>query len=152
MKFTPRKLNLFLLTKLPSAYFSGVRLKSILEDEVVVTVRHKWINQNPFKSMYWATQGMASELATGILVMKEIDACGKRISMLVTHQTGSFTKKALGKIIFTCKEGIKIKNAIAETIKTGEGQTVILTSKGFDEQGDEVSSFEYEWSIKAKTN
>jgi len=152
MKFTPRKLNLFLLTKLPSAYISGVRLKSIFEDEVVVTVRHRWINQNPFRSMYWATQGMASELATGILVMKEIDACGKRISMLVTQQKGTFTKKALGKITFTCKEGNKIKNTISETIKTGEGQTIILTSQGFDEQGDLVSSFEYEWSIKAKTS
>ncbi len=151
-KFTPRKLNLFLLTKLPSAYFSGVRLKSILEDEVVVTVRHKWINQNPFKSMYWATQGMASELTTGILVMKEIDACGKRISMLVTQQNGIFTKKALGNITFSCKEGNKIKSAIFETIKTGEGQTVVLTSQGFDEQGDVVSTFEYEWSVKVKTN
>lgn len=151
MKFTPKKLNLFLLTKLPSAYFSGVRLSSILEDEVVVTVRHRWINQNPFKSMYWATQGMASELTTGILVMKEIDACGKRISMLVTHQNGTFTKKALGKITFTCKEGNEIRAAIAETIKTGEGQTVILISQGFDEQGDVVSTFEYEWSVKVKS-
>jgi len=150
MKFTPRKLNIFLLTKLPSAYISGVRLKSILEDEVVVTVRHKWINQNPFRSMYWATQGMASELATGILVMKEIAACGKRISMLVTHQNGTFTKKALGKITFSCKEGNEIREAIAETIKTGDGQTIVLTSQGFDEQGDLVSTFEYEWSVKVK--
>lgn len=151
MKFTPKKLNLFLLTKLPSAYISGVRLKSILEDEVVVTVRHKWINQNPFRSMYWATQGMASELATGILVMKEIAICGKKISMLVTHQNGTFTKKALGKITFTCKEGNEIREAIAETIKTGEGQTIVLTSQGFDEQGDLVSTFEYEWSVKVKS-
>jgi hypothetical protein len=151
MKFTPKKLNLFLLTKLPSAYISGVRLKSILEDEVVVTVRHKWINQNPFRSMYWATQGMASELATGILVMKEIAACGKRISMLVTHQNGTFTKKALGKITFSCKEGNEIREAIAETIKTGDGQTIVLTSQGFDEQGDLVSTFEYEWSVKVKS-
>lgn len=151
MKFTPRKLNLFLLTKLPSAYISGVRLKSILDDEVVVTVRHKWINQNPFRSMYWATQGMASELTTGILVMKEIAACGKRISMLVTHQNGTFTKKALGKITFTCKEGNEIREAIAETIKTGEGQTIVLTSQGFDEQNDLVSTFEYEWSVKVKS-
>ena len=152
MKFTSRKLNLFLLTKLPSAYFSGVRLSSISDNEVIVKVKHRWINQNPFKSLYWATQGMASELTTGILVMKEIDACGKRISMLVTQQKGVFTKKARGKILFSCKDGNKIKGAIAKTIKTGEGQTITMTSSGIDEKGDVVSSFEYEWSIKAKTN
>ena len=58
---------------------------------------------------------MASELTTGILVMKEIDACGKRISMLVTQQKGVFTKKARGKILFSCKDGSKIKEAIAKT-------------------------------------
>ncbi len=148
--FTPLKLNFFLLVKLPSAYFSGVRLKSIDEQEVVVTVRHRWINQNPFKSMYWATQGMASELTTGILVMKEISATGKKFSMLVTEQKGTFTKKALGKITFTCKEGAKIRDAIELAIKTGEGQVIKLISEGFDEIGDKVSLFEYQWSIKLK--
>lgn len=150
MKFTTQKLNIFLLTKLPSAYFSGVRLVSISDNEVIAKVKHRWINQNPFKSLYWATQGMASELTTGILVMKEIDACGKRISMLVTQQKGVFTKKARGLILFSCKDGSKIKNAIAETIRTGEGQTITMISSGVDEKGDVVSTFEYEWSVKVK--
>ena len=150
MKFTASKLNLFLMTKLPSAYISGVRVKSITDEEVLVTVKHRWINQNPFKSMYWATQGMASELATGILVMQEIASCGKRISMLVTHQTGTFTKKAKGKILFSCNDGQKIKEAIANSIKTGEGQTVTMVSSGIDEQGEIVSTFKYEWSVKVK--
>ena len=152
MMFTPRKLNLFLLFKLPSAYFSGVRLKTILKDEVEVIVRHRWINQNPFKSMYWATQGMASELTTGILVKKEIVESGHKFSMLVTEQKGIFTKKALGKITFTCKDGAKLKKTIDLAIKTGEGQTINLISDGFDEAGDKVSSFEYQWSIKLKVS
>lgn len=151
MKFTPSKVNLFMMAKIPSAYISGVRLKSISDDEVVVTVKHRWINQNPFKSMYWVTQGMASELTTGILVMKQISECGKRISMLVTNQKGNFTKKARGRITFTCKEGNKIKQAIENTLKTGEGQTILLTSEGYDESGEKVSTFVYEWSIKVKS-
>ncbi|MFT5791270.1 MAG: hypothetical protein ACJAV9_000590 [Urechidicola sp.] len=150
MKFTPSKVNIFLLAKLPSAYLSGVRMKSITEDKTVVTVRHRWINQNPFKSIYWAVQGMASELTTGMLVMKQIADSGKKISMLVTHQSGTFTKKARGKITFTCNDGPKIKQAIDKTIVTGEGETITLISEGVDESGDNVSRFEYEWSVKAK--
>ena len=33
------------------------------------TVKHRWINQNPFNSMYFAVQAMAAELSTGALVM-----------------------------------------------------------------------------------
>ena len=149
-KFSIKNLNKFLLFKLPSAYFSGVRVKSMNDKEAVATVKHKWINQNPFKSLYWATQGMTSELATGILVMKEIQDSGKNISMLVRHQSGTFTKKATGRINFICKDGDLIKTAIQEAIDSREGQTVTMTSEGFDEKGDSVSKFEYTWGLKVK--
>ena len=148
--FTVKNLNRFLLFKLPSAYLSGVRVRSISDYEAVATVKHKWINKNPFKSLYWATQGMASELATGILVMKQIAESGKNISMLVTKQQGNFTKKATGRINFTCKDGKLIKDAIVKTIATGEGQTIVMSAEGLDEHGDSVSKFEYEWGIKIK--
>lgn len=149
-KFTPIKLNTFLMFKLPSAYISGVRVTSINDSEAKATVRHRWINQNPFKSMYWAVQGMASELVTGILVMKQIDKSGKKVSMLVTNQNGTFTKKAKGKITFICKDGDEIKKTIEKTIETGEGQILVMTAEGFDEENESVSKFEYEWSVKVK--
>lgn len=149
-KFTVKKLNRFLLFKLPSAYLSGVRVSSITDKEAMATVKYQWINKNPFKSLYWATQGMASELVTGILVMKKIDESNKKISMLVTNQNGTFTKKAVGKITFICSDGEKIKEAIDNTIATGEGQTLVMTAEGFNESFESVSKFEYEWSIKVK--
>jgi len=149
-RYTVYNLNKFLLFKLPSAYFSGVRVKSINDIEAVATVKHKWINQNPFKSLYWATQGMASELSTGVLLMKQIAESGKNISSLVTNQNGSFSKKATGRINFSCKDGKLIKDAIEKTIATGEGQIITMSSLGIDEQGDCVSTFEYEWSIKVR--
>lgn len=148
--FTVKKLNKFLLFKLPSAYFSGIRVTSITNQEAMASVKHQWINQNPFKSLYWATQGMASELVTGILVMKVIAESRKKISMLVTEQKGVFTKKATGKITFICKDGDKIKAAIDKTIATGEGQTLVMTAEGFNEEYESVSQFEYTWSIKLK--
>ena len=150
-KFTVKNMNKYLFFKIPSAYFTGIRVSKLTENEVEATVKYKWASQNPFKSIYWAVQGMASELTTGILVMKHIEASGKKISMLVTHQTGDFYKKATGKITFSCKDGEDIANAINKTIETKEGQTITLTSAGFNENGDEVSSFSYVWSIRVKS-
>ncbi|AXG70471.1 hypothetical protein KORDIASMS9_02711 [Kordia sp. SMS9] len=149
-KLTPSKINTFLLFKLPSAFFSGVRLKEITEEAATVSVKHRWINQNPFKSLYWATQGMASELATGVLVIQEIENSGEKISMLVRSQKGTFTKKATGRINFVCNDGAKVKAAIEEAVKTGEGQSLILFAEGFDASGESVSNFEYEWGIKLR--
>lgn len=136
--------------KLPSAYFCGVRVKSISENTCVSTVKFKWINQNPFNSIFWAVQGMAAELATGALVMMKIRASGKKISMLVANNNASFTKKAIGRINFTCDDGHLIDEAIDKAIETGEGQTVWMKSIGINTEGIEVSSFNFEWTLKVK--
>lgn len=150
MKITKSKINKFLLFKLPSAYLCGIRLKEIHDNESVVTVKHRWINQNPFKSMYFAVQSMAAELTTGVLLIKQIQDSGRKVSMLVISHSGSFSKKAVGRITFKCNDGEKINKALKETLKTGDGQTVLMNSVGIDEQGDVVSTYQFEWSIKAK--
>ncbi|MFC4817272.1 MULTISPECIES: DUF4442 domain-containing protein [unclassified Flavobacterium] len=150
MEFTPSKLNTFLFFKLPSAFWCGVRTKVINENQCVVSVKHRWFNQNPFNSMYFAVQAMAAELSTGALVMLHIKKSGKNISMLVANNKATFTKKATGRITFTCNDGHLITDAIEKTLATGEGQTFWMKSTGIDEKGDQVSVLEFEWTIRVK--
>ncbi|WP_430967886.1 DUF4442 domain-containing protein [Spongiimicrobium sp. 2-473A-2-J] len=150
MAMTPRKINLFSFVKLPSAWWCGVRLKYMDGGKAVVTVTHRWINQNPFKSMYWAVQGMAAELSTGAMVTNQIRESGRKISMLVANNTANFSKKATGKITFTCEDGHLIGNALKETISTGEGQTIWMKSVGTNKDGVVVSTFNFEWTVKLK--
>ena len=151
MKFTPAKVNFFNLIKLPLAFFGGVRVKSITDKEVVVSIKHRWMNQNPFKSMFWAAQGMAAEMPTGVLVMKAIADSKRKVSMLVTHQEAQFFKKAIGRILFSCTGGNEIREAIQESIKTGEGQVVVLTAIGTNKEGIVVSKFQFHWSVRVKS-
>jgi hypothetical protein len=150
MEFTPLKLNVFLFFKLPSAFWSGIRVKSISKEQCMVTVKHRWFNQNPFKSMYFAVQAMAAELTTGALVMMQIKKSGKNISMLVANNNSNFSKKATGRITFTCNDGHLIEEAIKQTIATGEGQTIWMKSVGVNEKREQVSEMNFEWSIKLK--
>jgi hypothetical protein len=151
MDVTVKKMKRFLMLKLPSAYLCGVRLQEIDTSKSVVTVRYKWINQNPFKSMYFAVQSMAAELTTGAIVIKKITESGKKISMLVTNHKGTFTKKAVGLITFTCNDVNLIDEAIKRTIETGEGQIIVMKSVGINENGEQVSAYEFEWSLKLKS-
>ena len=145
-----RKINLFTFLKLPSAWWCGVRLRYMDDKKTMVTVKHRWFNQNPFNSMFWAVQGMAAELSTGIMVTTKIRKSGRKISMLVANNTANFSKKATGRITFTCEDGHLIADAIEKTIATGEGQTFWMKSVGVNADGIIVSTFNFEWSVRLK--
>lgn len=151
MELSPSRLNKYLMIKLPSAWISGVRVKEINTISCKVGVKHRWINQNPFNSMYFAVQAMAAELSTGALVMKQINNSGRKISMLVAQNKSVFSKKATGRINFICNDGHKAEAAIIKSIQTGEGETFWMKSIGINEEGIEVSVFEFEWTVKVRS-
>ncbi len=60
----PVRFAFFKLIKLPAAFIAGLRVGYIDEKQTVILVKHGWLNQNPFKSMYFAVQAMAAEMYT----------------------------------------------------------------------------------------
>ena len=147
---TIRNFNRFLFLKLPSAFLCGVRLMSLNKERAVVTVTLNFLNKNPFKSMFWAVQGMAAELATGAIILSEVRSSTVPISMLVTRNEAEFLKKAKGKITFTCTDVALVKNQFAKHLHSETGTRFWMQSEGVDEQGEVVSRFRFEWSVKAK--
>ena len=147
---SPFQYNLYNFFKLPSVWWCGIRVKSVNEESCLVSVKHRWINQNPFKSMFWAVQGMAAELSTGLLLMNEIARTKKSFSMLVLNNKANFSKKATGRILFSCDQGSQIKECLNKAISSGTPQTIWLNSSGLDSKGDTVSKFSFEWSLKLR--
>ena len=147
---TPFKINLYTFLRLPSAWLTGVRVRKINSKLCVVNVRQSWINQNPFNSIFWAIQGMASELSTGALLMYYIKKSGRKFSMLVINNKGIFFKKARGRITFKCNQGEEVKKKVSLAIQKSKPQKIIMTSSGIDASGQKVSEFEFEWTILVK--
>jgi len=150
MKYKISSINTFLFFKLPSVWWCGIRVREISKVSCSANVRLGWFNKNPFKSLFWAVQGMAAELTTGILMMQAITASKKNISMLVLNNKANFSKKAKGLIRFNCNQGKKINESINRLLETKKPQTVWVKSHGKDESGDIVSSFDFEWTIMLK--
>ncbi|MBT9391935.1 DUF4442 domain-containing protein [Hymenobacter sp. NST-14] len=145
----PLKLRLFMLRRLPMAYLAGLRLAELTPERATITVRYKFLTQNPFRSIYFACLSMAAEMASGLLAMMHVQS-GSPVSMLVVGLEADFSKKAVGLIRFTSPDGAAIGRAIAESRATGEGRTVVCTSTGLDEAGDTVAVFRITWSFRAK--
>lgn len=139
-----------MISQIPIAWIAGVRLENFENNKVQTYVELDFLNQNPFNSMFWAVQGMAAELSTGLMLLTKVQASGEKISTLVVHQKSTFSKKAVGKIVFTCDQGALIDAKIKEAIDTKEGVSFQLNSTGVDEAGDEVAKFTFTWSIKVK--
>lgn len=144
------QLHLFLFLKIPISWIAGVRLKEMNNEICITKVKFGWLNQNPFNSMFWAVQGMAAEFSTGFLCAEKIRKSDKKISMLVVHNQAEFTKKAVGRVTFSCHQGKELDTVLQKAIETGEGQTLTLFSEGKDQKGDLVSKFAFTWSFKVK--
>ena len=142
---------MFLFAKLPAAYFSGVRIRDVNEQQCVVTVPYKWFSQNPFRSTYFACLAMAAELTTGSLAMVHIHKRSPAVSMLIVKMEASYFKKATGITTFTCADGAALKEAVEKAIATGEAQTFKALSTGLNPQGEKVAEFIFTWSFKIKS-
>lgn len=146
----PVKFRIFLFSKLPAAFFSGVRLKTIDETKAVVTVPYKWFSQNPFKSTYFACLAMAAEMSTGLLAMMNTYKRNPAVSMLVTGLEAAYFKKATGITMFTCEQGLALNQTIEEAIATGQGKIIKIKSTGKNDKGELVAEFFITWSFKVK--
>ncbi len=147
----PVKFRMFLFSKLPSAYFAGVRVKELDEKHCVATVPYKWFSQNPFRSTYFACLSMAAEMSTGAIAMAHLYKIQPPVSMLVIKVESEYFKKATGRTKFICEDGMLIEKAIEETIATGEARMVKAKSVGTNKEGEVVAEFYVTWSFKVKS-
>jgi hypothetical protein len=146
----PVKFRLFLLFKLPAAFFSGVRIIDIDETKSIVSIPYKWFSRNPFKSTYFACLAMGAEMSTGSLAMLHVRGRNPPVSLLVVKLEAVYFKKATGPTIFTCSKGIELKETIENAIATGEGQSFAALSEGVNAKGEKIADFYITWSFKQK--
>jgi hypothetical protein len=147
----PLKFRLFLLAKLPAAYFSGVRVKYADEEKCVVAIPYKWFSKNPFRSTYFACLSMAAEMSTGVLAMGHTYKQNPSVSMLVVRIEGNFMKKATGITTFTCEDGSRIKEMVRQAMASGKPTSLSAFSAGKNKEGETVAEFSITWSFKVKT-
>ena len=137
----------FLLKKLPLAFFAGVKVINIDDQGSSTSLKFKWINQNPFHSIYFAAMQMAAELATGLLLF-QYRSSATPFSMLLLRVEAEYHKKAVGKITFSCNEGNNVQSYINIIFSGNEGQVISMPVMAHNENGDLVADFIFSWSCK----
>ncbi|MEO6818384.1 MAG: DUF4442 domain-containing protein [Ginsengibacter sp.] len=144
------KFRMYLLFKLPAAFFSGIRIREFSSEKCITSVPFKWLTQNPFRSTYFASLAMAAEMSTGTLALGNIYKRKPSVSMLVTKMEVAYFKKATSITYFTCNGGNEIANAVNETIATNNPTNVSVKSLGKNKGGETIAEFQFTWSFKAR--
>jgi hypothetical protein len=147
----PYKFSLFLLQKLPAAYFSGLKLKEVSAEKCSISIQPNWFNKNPFRSVYFACLSMAAEMSTGVLAMMNLYGRQPAVSMLVIKTEAEYFKKVVGPVRFCCKDGENIQLAVEEAVVSHEAVTCRTKSIGVNPEGEVVAEFHITWSFKVKS-
>jgi len=140
----------FNLAKMPMGVAAGLRLDHIDEESCKVTLPGGWRTQNPFGSMYWAAQGMAAEMATGVYGFVLTQAAPVPVRMILSGCSAEFTRMCKGRGSFVFEDGPKVRAAIEETLRTGEGVECATKVTGYDPSGEQVSSWTFTWAFRAR--
>ncbi len=143
-------MRLFLLWKLPSAWFMGIGVRFCDGEKAVVRLPYGWRSQNPFQSTYFAAQCAAAELSTGILALTHLQE-KPPVSMLVTRIEAEFLKKAAEQLLFTCGDGKALEVVIQQALDTNEAQVFRAASIGTLPDGTEAGRVWITWSFKKKS-
>ena len=145
----PLYFQLFLLARLPAAWFMGIRLRRCDGLSSEVTLPFSWRSQNPFRSIYFAAQCAAGELSTGVLAMAALQD-RPPLSMLVISLEAEFLKKADQTLRFTCSDGPLIEAAIQRALESRQPQVLVATATGCLPDGTEAARVRVTWSFKAR--
>lgn len=144
------KFKLYLLQKLPLALIAGLRIKEFDGKIAAVSLPYNYRTKNPFRSIYFAAQSMAAELASGLLAMHYVSMQGKAVSMLVLGMRAEFVKKAKTATCFLCEDGEKIQAAVSTCLQSNLGQAVEVYCSGWDKNKEEVARFWFTWTFKPR--
>jgi hypothetical protein len=141
---------LYLFKKLPLAFLAGVKVNKLDDVQCDTLIRFRWINQNPFKSIYFAAMHMAAELSTGLLLIQHMNR-DTRFSMLLVETSARFEKKAVGRVLFNCPKAKEVEKHIASVMNNSEGYTIVLPVTATNSKGENVAYFNYTWSCKKRS-
>jgi len=156
-KFRRKFLNPFLfrlhaLFNVPAGFIAGMKLIELDAEHAASTIPFKWLNKNPFKSIYFAVQSMAAELSTASLALLAIEGKNPSVALIIIDMEAEFPKKATDRVTFRCESGLEFFEAVEQCVETGEATTVKAKTVGTMSDGTIVSTFHFTWSFKQRVS
>jgi len=131
----------------------GARIVELDDRRCVVRIPLKWRTRNHVGSLYIGVLSVGADVAGALMAVDRIRRSGQPVNFLFKDLRAEYLKRAEGDTLFTCEDGERIADMVAETLRTGErvNGTVRVVATVPDKLGDEpVATFDVTLSLKHK--
>ncbi|HET8732339.1 MAG TPA: DUF4442 domain-containing protein [Anaeromyxobacteraceae bacterium] len=112
-------LRLFSL-KIPVLLFLGPRIIEVDDDACAIEIPLRLRSRNHVGSMYFGALCAGADVAGGLLAVRLIAARHRRVQLLFSDLKAEFLKRADGDVLFRCRDGQRIAEAVRRADETGE--------------------------------
>jgi len=141
----------FLLLKVPSVLWAGVKVDLLDHSSCKVKITRNWRNRNPFNGVYFANILTAAEMSSGLMVFDEMkqaeEVAGIKLVAVVQHMTSHFTRPVKGEATVCCRQARDITAAVLDAVTNGKA-VVRTHSSVHNERGKICADVMIHWHIQ----
>ncbi|MCB0401816.1 MAG: DUF4442 domain-containing protein [Flavobacteriales bacterium] len=150
LKTMKRRLWLMGWVKIPLIAYTQPRLVSINDEQVEVSLKLRRRTRNHLKSMYFGALAIAADVCGGIHAFYYAEKLNCQVSFAFKSMHAEFMQRAESDCLFTCKDGLKVKAAMQESLQSGERINEKVCVQVSNSNHEPVAAFEMEISVKCK--
>lgn len=146
-------LRAFGFFKVPLLYFTKPTVVELTDQRCVIKIPLNRRTKNHLDSMYFGALSVGADCAGGLMAMSQIRAKGNQVSLVFKDFQAQFLKRPHSDVLFTCEDGLAIRDLVQKALETGERQhmPVRVTATAPLQQGNEpVAQFVLTLSLKRK--
>ncbi len=143
---------LYAIAKIPLIAFVRPSVLKIDGEECEIKIPLNRWTRNHLGSMYFGTLAVGADCAGGLIALEAIRRSKKKVVLVFKDFHADFLKRPEGDVHFRCHDGKKIRDQVAETLRTGKRVTrpLHITAYCPKQFGDEpVAQFVLGLSLKA---
>ncbi len=116
--------NLFLyffgIAKVPMIFYVRPRLLHLNEESVALRIPLRRRTRNHLRAMYFGVLCVGADCAGGLIAVWLIQQAKARVDFVFKSCQAEFLKRAEGDTVFTCNDGVRIREAVQQAIATGD--------------------------------
>lgn len=110
--------------RIPVLLFLAPRVLELDDEGCAIEIPLGWRSRNHLGSMYLGALCAGADVASGLVAARLIRARHRRVRIVFADLKADFLKRADGDVVFRCRDGRRIAEAVRSADATGERVTV----------------------------
>ena len=149
------KLRMVTWWQIPVICYCRPQIIHLDDENCTLRIPLNWRTRNHVQSMYIGVFTVGADLTGGLLTLSSIRKRKRKVVLIFKDFHANFFKRAEQDVIFICRDGAAIDQAVQQAVDKGERINLpinITAMLSQDTEDDPVANFRLTLSMKDRTN